>query len=45
MTGEDLYNLYAEAMAIQNCDVGRWEDCDEMERRAWEIVAEQVVER
>lgn len=42
MTGEDLYNLYSEAMAIQGCDADSWEECEEIDRRAWEIVAEQV---
>lgn len=44
MTGEDLYNLWAEAMKTQGVEVDDWVSMDERTQAAWETVAEQVQE-
>lgn len=42
MSGEDLFNLWAEAMAEEGVDVDGWEHVEEAEAMAWRRLAEQV---
>lgn len=42
MTGEELYQLYVEAMETQGTAVDSWEDLDYTDHAAWSAVAEQV---
>lgn len=46
MTGEDLYNLWVEAMGLQGIRIDEdWSQVDDAEQAAWEDVAKQVVSR
>jgi hypothetical protein len=44
MTGEDLYRLWEEAHAAENCGVDSWEELDEMTRRVWNAMATRLSE-
>jgi hypothetical protein len=39
MRGCDLYALYVELFAAENCGVDAWEDLDAMDQRVWNRLA------
>lgn len=42
MTGEDLYNLWVEAMLNNGVEVDTWEQLDLDSQNAWDQVAAQI---
>jgi len=42
MSGEELYNLYVDAMAKENCAIDEWGLLDDIDRAAWSSVAKLV---
>lgn len=43
MSGEDLYNLYVEAMEKQGAGVDVWDALNPVDQAVWDDVADQVV--
>ena len=42
MNGEDLFNLFRQAMADEGVDMDEWEHAEPSERAAWDALAERV---
>jgi hypothetical protein len=42
MNGDELYQMYAEAMDTQGVAVDDWHDLDFRDQAAWNAVAEQL---
>lgn len=39
MSGEEAYEIYKRALAERGVEIDAWEDLDEPEQEAWEVVA------
>lgn len=42
MSGQELYNMYVEAMAAEGCVLDEWEQLGDIDRNAWDKVALQL---
>lgn len=42
MSGQELYELYTQALLKQNVHCDEWDQLDESDHRAWNEVAEQI---
>lgn len=42
MTGQELYQRYADALADEGVAIDEWDKLDEHDKRAWNRVAEEL---
>jgi len=42
VSGRQLYEMYADEMAEQGCDVDAWDDIEDIDKAAWNALAARV---